>query len=261
MLTRLRFGAFKDAMKIATGTTFAVGVVFAMTIATALPVASKEISSSHVELNVNKRERLVVSPGIVWTVVVDRPFGELVIGDAEVVDIFPLSNTSFYVQTRRAGSTNLVFYDENNSFVGEIEFIVARENDETKLASLINNVVPGASIAVDVYDNRLFVYGEVKERNDVGVVMDIARSYPGLTEPLVFKISYPEYTISNTTISVFRGGNVTSYNTPKSQVQVSDQWVTEYGPIDARIDSQDEEENQTPSVVINVGDQGSLSTD
>ncbi|MFU8865803.1 MAG: pilus assembly protein N-terminal domain-containing protein [Rhodobacterales bacterium] len=247
-------------MKIAVGATLAVGVVSAMTIATALPVASKEISSSHVELNVDKKERLVVSPGIVWTVVVDRPFGELVIGNAEIVDVFPLSNTSFYVQTRRAGTTNLVFYGENNNFVGEIEFIVARENDEMKLASLINNVVPGASIAVDVYDNRLFVYGEVKERNDVGVVMDIARSYPGLTEPLVFKISYPEYAVSSTTVSVFRGGNVTSYNTPKSQVQASDQWITEYGPIQARIDTQDEQENQTPSVVINVGDQGSLPT-
>lgn len=171
MSTILPLNALIHAMKITAEKAMSAGIAFALTIATALPATSQEVSSSQIELRVNEKERLTIPPGAVWNIEVEPAFGELAIGDSEVLDGVPLSDTSLYVLAKKSGVTNLVFYDEKNTFLGEIEFIVAQENDEPKLTSLINRAVPGASISVNVISNRLYLSGLVQKESHLEVVL------------------------------------------------------------------------------------------
>jgi pilus assembly protein CpaC len=45
------------------------------------------------------------------TLKIDRPFSTTVIGSPEIADVLPMTDTTFYVQGKRVGTTNISVFD------------------------------------------------------------------------------------------------------------------------------------------------------
>lgn len=52
-------------------------------------------------------EPIEVRPGFILTLRTDQPFSDLVVGNAGVADVFPLTDRSVYIQGNNVGATNV----------------------------------------------------------------------------------------------------------------------------------------------------------
>ncbi|MDU8913261.1 pilus assembly protein N-terminal domain-containing protein [Aestuariicoccus sp. MJ-SS9] len=240
------------------------GILAVCTAAATLTFATKahaqETSISRVSLSTETKQRMVLSPGIIWTVYFDDAYKNVAIGDTRVVDAFPLTESSLYIQTKEVGLTNLTIFGEQDEYMGEIEIQIAIDKVEPKLQALINDAVPGSTISVSVINNRIYLKGNVAKPDDIPIVLDIAQTYAASSEPLVYSISYPEHINPRTTIRVIRDGGATPYTTAIGGVENTGNVLIQYGTIKAR-KSEDfdtsEDTDQNRPVVINIGGQES----
>ena len=219
------------------------------------PVDAQETSISDISLNTDTKQRMVLSPGIIWTVYFDRRYKNAAIGDARVLDAFPLTDSSLYIQTKEVGLTNVTLFGDEDQYIGEIEVQVAIDKVEPKLQSLINDAVPGSKISVSVINNRIYLKGTVGKPDDIPIVLDIAQTYADSQEPLVYSISYPEHINPRTTIRVIRDGGATPYTTAIGGVENTGNVLIQYGTIQARKDEEidaAQDSAQAQPVVINI---------
>ncbi|OSQ44320.1 pilus assembly protein N-terminal domain-containing protein [Marivita geojedonensis] len=233
-----------------------LSLLFGFTVA--VPVNAQETSISQIKLDTQTKQRMVLSPGIIWTVYFDRSYKNAAIGDASVLDAFPLTDASLYMQTKEVGLTNVTLFGENDEYIGEIEVQVAIDKVEPKLQSLINDAVPDSQVSVSVINNRIYLKGTVGRPDDIAVVLDIAQTYAQTQEPLVYSISYPEHINPRTTINVIRNGASTAYTTAIGGVENTGKVLIQYGTIQAKTDetvSDGAEPAQQP-VVINISNDG-----
>lgn len=222
---------------------------------------AQDRSISQISLETDEKQRMVLSPGIIWTVKFDRPYQNVAIGDTRVLDAFPLTESSLYIQTKEVGLTNITLFGDNEEYIGEIEVQIAIDKIEPKLQTLINDAVPGSAISVSVINNRLYLKGTVGKPDDIPVVLDIAQTYADSSEPLVYSISYPEHINPRTTIRVIRDGGATPYTTAVGGVENTGNTLIQYGTIQARKDEEipvdSEVSGPTQPVVINISGQES----
>ncbi len=54
----------------------------------------------------------------------DRPFARALIGNPEVADVLPLSNSSLYVLGKKAGTTSLTLYDRGSNLIAVVDVVV-----------------------------------------------------------------------------------------------------------------------------------------
>ena len=232
------------------------------------PGSGPATSMSQLSLDTQAKQVMVLSPGIIWTVQFDRNYENIAIGDTNVLDAFPLTEQSLYIQTKNVGLTNITVFGERDEYVGEIEVQVAIDKVEPKLQSLINDAVPGSSIAVSVINNRVYLKGNVAKPDDIPIVLDIAQTYAATSEPLVYSIAYPEHVNPRTTIRVIRNGGSTPYVTAVGGMTNTGKVLVQYGTISTRKDEDivDEENGAQPQqaqqqpVVINIGSQATVDS-
>mgnify|MGYP003564223526 CR=1 FL=1 len=121
--------------------------------------------------------RITLEPGYTLTLQADGIFADVVVGNQEVADVFPLTASSLYVQGKAPGFTNITLYDENSQLLEVIDVRVRLDFDE--LRDAINNVVPSAEVDVTSVNNRIRLSGQVKDAVDLQRVLDLARQYSG----------------------------------------------------------------------------------
>jgi pilus assembly protein CpaC len=80
----------------------------------------------------------------------DRPYARALIGNPEVADVLPLSNTSLYVLGKKAGTTSLTLYDRGSNLIAVVDVVVGPDVISLKrqLSSSIGDNV-GARISND----------------------------------------------------------------------------------------------------------------
>src|SRR3982751_5341449 len=54
----------------------------------------------------------------------DRPYSKALIGNPEIADIVPISNTSVYVLDKKNGTTSLTLYDRGNRLIAVVDIVV-----------------------------------------------------------------------------------------------------------------------------------------
>ena len=54
----------------------------------------------------------------------DRPFARALIGNPEIADVLPLSNSSLYVLGKKAGTTSLTLYDRGSNLIAVVDVVV-----------------------------------------------------------------------------------------------------------------------------------------
>lgn len=134
-----------------------------------------------ISLSDNQMSRVVMSAGVTLNIETDGPFAEILIGNTEVLDVFPISSTSLYIQSKRSGSTNITLYSESKDLLEVIDVLV--RTDFSEVNRVIRSAVPSARVSVDNLNNRIRLSGVVKDNLDLGRVLDIARQYS--SEPII----------------------------------------------------------------------------
>ena len=119
--------------------------------------------------------RIQVNPGTTLTVETNRPFVDIVIGNTNLIDVFPLTDMSLYIQSKATGVTNVALYDEENRLLEVIDITI--RSDFSELESTIRSAVPGAQVSVSNVNNRIRLSGQVRDNNELSTILAIASSF------------------------------------------------------------------------------------
>src|SRR3954463_5379715 len=75
----------------------------------------------------------------------DRPYSKALIGNPDIADIVPISDTSVYVLGKKAGTTSLTLYDRSNSLIAVVDIVVGP--DVMTLKRQLSDLIPGDAIS------------------------------------------------------------------------------------------------------------------
>lgn len=125
--------------------------------------------------------KLIVAPGHTVTIETDQPFANIVIGNTDILDVFPLTEMSMYVQAKTSGFTNVTLYNEDQKLLEVIDVRVRL--DYAELQDAIDRAVPSARVDVNNINNRIRLSGTVKDNVDLRRVLQIAEQYS--TQPVI----------------------------------------------------------------------------
>lgn len=120
-------------------------------------------------------EPVTIKPGFTVTLRTDRPFSDIVVGNAAVADVFPLTDRSVYVQANAQGATNVSFYGPNRELLGVT--ILNVRVDFNDLQQAINRAVPNANVTVANVNGRVRLSGEVRDGPSLQRVIEIAEQF------------------------------------------------------------------------------------
>jgi pilus assembly protein CpaC len=107
----------------------------------------------------------------------DRPYAKALIGNPDIADIVPISNTSVYVLGKKAGTTSLTLYDRANRLIAVVDVVVGP--DVTTLKRQLAELLPGG-IAARMSNESVILEGTVPNAVAADRAVQIAETYaPG----------------------------------------------------------------------------------
>jgi len=119
--------------------------------------------------------RIAMAAGFTQTIETDRPFADIVIGNTDVLDVFPLTNSSLYIQAKSHGTTSIALYSADKRLLEVLEIKV--KTDFSDLSDALRAAVPSARVSVANVNNRIRLAGKVKNNVDLDRVLQIAAQY------------------------------------------------------------------------------------
>ena len=75
----------------------------------------------------------------------DRPYAKALVGNPEIADVLPLSDSSLYVLGKKAGTTSLTLYDRGNRLIAVVDVVVGP--DVLTLKRQLSDVMPANMIS------------------------------------------------------------------------------------------------------------------
>ncbi len=102
-----------------------------------------------------KRIRIVVNKS--ETVKLADAFSEIQLGNSEIADVLPLSDSSFYILGKKIGATNLSIYDSERNLVAVMDVEVTY--DIPQLKSQIKRNLPRSKIRVSSLNGNILLTG------------------------------------------------------------------------------------------------------
>lgn len=120
-------------------------------------------------------QQVNLPPNETMTIRTAKPFGDLVIGSAELIDVVPLSDRSLFIRGKKTGATNISVYDDDKKLVGVIDIRIA--SDFSEVASAIRSASPGSQVRVINSNDRIRLTGIVRDASELQRVLEIAQSY------------------------------------------------------------------------------------
>ena len=103
--------------------------------------AQAQANTNVIQISSSKTTSIKIAKGKPKTIKTNVPFYEIVIGDPEIANVNPLTDSSFYVLGNNLGTTGIALFDENKQLVGSVDIEVTLDTD--KLASTIRDTIPG----------------------------------------------------------------------------------------------------------------------
>ena len=107
------------------------------------------------------------------TLKVDRPFSTTVIGSPEIADVLPMTDTTFYIQGKRVGTTNISVFDWERHLLAVIDLEVTPDT-----ATLHNNIVAttgGENINVTSANGQVVLSGEASDAVGAARAVEVAK--------------------------------------------------------------------------------------
>ncbi|WP_198389345.1 type II and III secretion system protein family protein [Roseovarius faecimaris] len=118
---------------------------------------------------------IVMAAGQTLTVETDQPFADILIGNTAILDVFPLTDTSLYIQSKANGTTNITLYSVEKQLLEVIDVKVRTDFSDLKKA--IQSAAPSAQITVTNVNDRVRLSGKVRDNVELRRVLDIASQY------------------------------------------------------------------------------------
>lgn len=145
-------------------------------------VATPSVAQTHnITIDDGTFSRVQMAAGTTLTIETDKPFADILIGNTGVLDVFPLTDRSLYIQARVNGSTNVTLYSADKQLLEVLDVRVL--SDFSDLRSVILSAVPSARVEVVNVNNRIRLSGNVRNNVDLRRVLDIAGQYT--EEPVI----------------------------------------------------------------------------
>ena len=142
----------------------------------AMPVAV-QAEPGVIKISGLRTQLVTAEKGKPLTVRTDRAYFEVVVGDPEIATVQPLTDQSFYILGKKAGTTGIAFFDENQKVVGSIDLEVSV--DTTRLKAAIRENVPDARIKVNTTNGQVVLSGEAPDKVSADMANQIAKRFTG----------------------------------------------------------------------------------
>jgi pilus assembly protein CpaC len=108
----------------------------------------------------------------------DRAYSKALIGNPEIADIVPISDTSVYVLGKKTGTTSLTLYDRSNRLIAVVDVVVGP--DVTTLKRQLSDLLPATEISARMSNESVILEGMVRNAVDADRAVQIAETYaPG----------------------------------------------------------------------------------
>lgn len=108
----------------------------------------------------------------------DRPYAKALIGNPDIADVLPLSDTSVYVLGKKSGTTSLTLYDRSNHLIAVVDVVVGP--DVMTLKRQLSDLMPGDDIAARISNDSIVLEGVVPSSVDADRAVQVAETYaPG----------------------------------------------------------------------------------
>jgi pilus assembly protein CpaC len=105
----------------------------------------------------------------------DRAYSKALIGNPEIADIVPISDTSVYVLGKKAGTTSLTLYDRANRLIAVMDVVVGP--DVMSLRRQLSELMPGTEISARMANDSVILEGMVRNAVDSDRAVQIAETY------------------------------------------------------------------------------------
>lgn len=129
---------------------------------------AESIHAGELQVPVNKSQVLTT----------DRPYSRAMIGNPEIADVLPLSDSSIYVLGKKAGTTSLTLYDRSNRLIAVVD--VAVGPDVTGLKRQLSELVAGDGVGARLANDNIVLEGIVSSGPAADRAVQLAESYaPG----------------------------------------------------------------------------------
>jgi pilus assembly protein CpaC len=115
-----------------------------------------------------------------------RPAATVFVADPEIADVQAQSPSIVYLFGRRAGHTSLYAVDENDQMLLRTEVVV--EHNLSGLRQAIQQLLPGARVAVSTVDGSIVLGGEVESPLQAQELRELAQRFLGEDETLLNRI-------------------------------------------------------------------------
>jgi pilus assembly protein CpaC len=108
----------------------------------------------------------------------DRPYAKALIGNPEIADIVPISETSVYVLGKKNGTTSLTLYDRANRLIAVVDIVVGP--DVMTLKRQLADLMPANAISARMANESVILEGMVSNAVEADRAVQIAETYaPG----------------------------------------------------------------------------------
>ena len=108
----------------------------------------------------------------------DRPYSKALIGNPDIADIVPISDTSVYVLGKKTGTTSLTLYDRTNHLIAVVDVVVGP--DVAMLKRQLADLLPGEMVAARMSNDSVVLEGMVRNAVDADRAVQIASTFaPG----------------------------------------------------------------------------------
>jgi pilus assembly protein CpaC len=108
----------------------------------------------------------------------DRAYSKALIGNPEIADIVPISDTSLYVLGKKPGTTSLTLYDRSNRLIAVLDIVVGP--DVMTLKRQLSELMPGDDVSARISNDSVILEGVVSSSVAADRAVQIAETYaPG----------------------------------------------------------------------------------
>lgn len=150
----------------------AIGGALAMALATQPALAqvslAEGVRAGELDVPVNKSQVLRA----------DRAYAKALIGNPDIADVLPLSDTSVYVLGKKAGTTSLTLYDRSNHLIAVVDVVVGP--DVMTLKRQLSDLMPADNISARISNESIVLEGVVPGSVDADRAVQLADTYaPG----------------------------------------------------------------------------------
>jgi pilus assembly protein CpaC len=108
----------------------------------------------------------------------DRPYSKALVGNPDIADIIPISDSSVYVLGKKAGTTSLTLYDRSNRLLAVLDVVVGP--DVITLKRQLSELMPGDDISARISNDSVVLEGTVSGAVQADRAVQLAETYaPG----------------------------------------------------------------------------------